>query len=50
MRLSEIIKTKVVKLEKGLDKKEALTQALKKAPGDYRGFKYNPATGIAWLT
>lgn len=49
MKLCEVIKTRVVKLPTGLTPKEAVALTVK-SPGDYRGFKYNPKTGTAWLT
>lgn len=44
------IKTRVVKVKKGLTRAEAIKAAVKKSRGDFRGFTYNPKTGRATLT
>jgi len=43
------MKTRVISLPKKLTRKEALSKARKKVK-DFRGFKYNPRTGKAYVT
>jgi|SRR5581483_6178496 len=45
----EDIKTRKVKLKKNLSHNEAL-RSVPKSVGDFRGFKYDPDTGIAYCT
>lgn len=44
------IKTRRVVVAKGLTRAKAMRAALKKSPGDLRGFAYDPRTGRASLT
>lgn len=44
------IRSRRVYVGKRLKAASALRKALKKSPGDHRGFRYNPITGYVVLT
>jgi hypothetical protein len=43
------IRSQTIQLAKHLDPKEARRRASNRATRDWRGFKYNPRTGVATL-
>ena len=45
-----MIKTRTYKLAKGLTRAEALKRVIAKKVPDFRGFTYDPKTGIAKAT